>query len=51
MGKVREIDKLKDLGIDGTIILKWYLQETGWEPVDWIHLRGSCEIYVTSVLQ
>jgi len=27
--------------------LKWYLKEAGWEPVDWIHLTGSCEIYVT----
>ena len=49
--KVREIDKFKDLGIAGTIILKWYLKEAGREPVDWIHLTGSCEIYVTLVLQ
>jgi hypothetical protein len=47
VGKVREIDKFKHLGIDGMMILKWYLKETGWEPVDWIHLTGSCEIYVT----
>ena len=46
MGKVGEI-KFKDLGIDGMIILKWYLKEAGWKPVDWIHLTGSCEIHIT----
>ena len=45
--KVREIDRFKDMGIGGTIILKWYLKEPGWEPIDWIHLTDSCEIYVT----
>jgi len=47
VGKVREIDKFEDLSIDGMMILKWCLKEAGWEPVDCIHLTGSCEIYVT----
>jgi hypothetical protein len=51
VGEVRERDQLKDLGIDGTIILKWYLKEVGWEPVDWIHRTDSCEIcYITSTV-
>ena len=46
VGEVREIHKFNDLGIDG-MILKWYLKEAGWEPVDLIHLTDSYELYVT----
>jgi hypothetical protein len=28
----------EDLGVDGRIILKTDLKETGWDGVDWVHL-------------
>jgi hypothetical protein len=31
---------LEDLGLDGGIILKWILEKTGLEDVNWIHLAG-----------
>ena len=30
-----ERDHLEDLGVDGSIILRLYLKETGWDIVDW----------------
>jgi hypothetical protein len=37
-GNLRETDHLKDLGVDGRIILKMDLQEVGWDVVAWIDL-------------
>jgi hypothetical protein len=30
---------LEVLGVDEKVLLKWFLTETGWESVDWIHLN------------
>jgi hypothetical protein len=32
-GNLRERDHLGDLGVDGSIILKWFFKEIGWEGV------------------
>jgi hypothetical protein len=34
---LKESDKLEDLDVDGRIMLKIYLKETGHEVIDWIH--------------
>jgi len=34
-GDLKEINHLKDLGVDGNKILKVDLQEVGWEGTDW----------------
>ena len=36
---LKKIDHLKDLGVDGNIILK--LQEVGWEGTDWNDLAQN----------
>ena len=35
---LRERDHLGDPGVDGWIVLRWYLQEVGCGDVDWIEL-------------
>jgi hypothetical protein len=32
---------LKDLGVDGRLILVWIFREIGWEGVNWIHLSQN----------
>jgi hypothetical protein len=38
-----EGDHMKELGIDGRIILKWIFREMGWRGMDWIDVAGCCE--------
>jgi hypothetical protein len=35
---LKERDHLEELGVDGTIILKWALKKTGYEGMGWILL-------------
>jgi hypothetical protein len=38
-GNLRERDHLKDLGIDGMIVLKWVFKKwDGGGPIDWIDI-------------
>ena len=39
-GDMRERGHLEGLGVHGSIILKWILQNVGW-GVDWIDLTGD----------
>jgi len=39
----RERDHWGDLGVDGWIILGWYLQEVGCGYMDWIACEGGNE--------
>ena len=40
--------QLEDLGVDGRIILRW-LQEMGWEDMDWIYLAQDRKRWRTLV--
>jgi hypothetical protein len=31
----------EDLDVAGRIILDWFLRETGWDGVDWIHVSHN----------
>jgi len=47
-GDLGEGDHLEDLGVDGTIILKWILRkwdEEAWTGLNWLRIGtgGSCE--------
>jgi len=35
---MKEGDKLEDLGVDRSIMLKWFLKEIMYENMDWVHL-------------
>jgi hypothetical protein len=35
---VKEGDKLEDLGVDRSIMLKWFLKGIMYENMDWVHL-------------
>jgi hypothetical protein len=35
---LKEKDHLEDVNINGRIILKWTLKDTGWEGMGWVHL-------------
>jgi hypothetical protein len=37
-GRPRKREHLDNLGVDGKIFIKIYLQQVGWGGVDWIHL-------------
>jgi hypothetical protein len=37
-GNPRERDHLKDLGIDGRVILRCVEKDIGWEGMDWVDL-------------
>jgi hypothetical protein len=40
---------LEDLGLDGTIILKWMCQEMGWGRVDWSDLAQDRAVVKTVI--
>jgi hypothetical protein len=44
-GNPKERDRLQNLGIDGRIIVKRILQETGLESKNWIDLADVREDY------
>ena len=49
-GNQTESDHLKDLGVDGRIILKW---DVGWGGMDWIYLaqdRDSWRALMNAVM-
>jgi len=35
---MKEGDKLEDLGVDRSIILKWFLKEIMYKNMDWVHV-------------
>jgi hypothetical protein len=52
-GELMERDHMKNLGVDGKIILKMDPQEVGWEGVDWIALgqnKDRGQAFVNAVM-
>jgi hypothetical protein len=39
VGKPEGKNRLQDLGVNGSIILKMDLQKVGWDYMDWIRIR------------
>jgi hypothetical protein len=51
VGKLKGRCHSEDLGVDGTIILEWILEEIGLEGVDWINLAqdmDQCRVLVNT---
>ena len=44
LGKLREREHLKDLDVDGVIILKWIVKKYVIREVDWIDLARGREV-------
>jgi hypothetical protein len=53
MGKLKEIDCLEDLGVDGSILLKWILHKHGLHSSGsgYGQVAGGSEHYCDQVLQ
>ena len=52
-GDMRERDHLKDLDVDGSIILRSILKEIGCEGVDWFRLaegRDKCRSLMNTLM-
>jgi hypothetical protein len=40
---LKERDNFQDLGVDGSMILKWVMNKILWESVDWSHLAEDTQ--------
>ena len=53
MGKVREIDNVVGLGVDGRIIIKWIAKKffvRAWTEIIWLRIAISYELLITNCL-